>query len=212
MTITIFGATGKTGLNVVEKALDKGHSIKAFVRTPSKLGELKEKVTIIQGSIEDIDKINEAIKDSDCIISVLGHGKNTPANMQTNAIKNIINAMNTYGVKRLIALTGAGVAAEGDKPSFMNNIVSAILKLLAKAVYEDGINYTNEIKNSNLNWTVLRAPVLTQSKQSNKVGLGMVGDANLTFSIPRSDLAQKIIEILDDTTIFKKLPYIAKLK
>lgn len=212
MKITIFGATGKTGINVVEKALESGHTVRAFVRTPSKLGDLKDKVTIIQGSINDSEEIKDAIDGSDCVVSVLGHGKGTPANMQTDAIKNIITAMNTSGVKRLIALTGAGVYAQGDKPTFLNNTVSAILKLVAKSVFEDGLNYTEEITKSDLNWTVLRAPVLLQRTQTNTAKLGMVGDSNLKFFLNRVDLAQKMIEIIDDQSTFKKLPYIAQAK
>lgn len=211
MTITIFGATGKTGIKVIRKALENNYKVRAFVRTPSKLGDLQDKVSIIQGSINDLGAVKDAISGSDCVVSVLGHGKSTPANMQTEAIKNIIAAMNNLGVKRLIALTGAGVYAQGDKPSFINNSMSFVLKLVAKSVFEDGVNYTNEIKKTDLNWTVLRAPVLLQGKQTNKAKLGMVGD-NLRFFLSREDLAQKIIEIINDQSTFRKLPYIAQAK
>jgi putative NADH-flavin reductase len=212
MTITIFGATGRTGMQVIQKALESNIKVKTFVRNPAKLQQYQTKVEVITGSIDDYSAIKQAIQNSDCVVNVLGHSKNTPKDMQTTAIKNIIKAMQELNVARLITLTGAGVFAKGDKADFVNNVVTFILKTFLGSMYYDGVNSTELVTKSNLNWTVLRAPVLTNGEKTNRVELSMVGDKKLSFKISRKDLADKLINIIKDPSTFKKLPYIAQAK
>ena len=212
MTVLIFGASGKSGVELVKECLKNNFTVKCFVRNPQKLDEFKDRVKIIQGRVEDYEKIKESMNGVDCVMNVLGHSKNTPANMQTVAIKNIIQAMYSTGVKRLITLTGAGVFAEGDKPSTFDNLITSLLKFVSNARVVDGINFVEEIKKSDLNWTVFRAPILTNAPKTNNVKLTMVGDKSVNFSVSRKDIAQKFVEVINDSTTFKKLPYIATIK
>lgn len=212
MKIALFGGSGKSGLEFIPAALKEGHSIKALVRTPDKLKNLKEQIEIIQGSVEDSDLINKTIQGCDCVVSVLGHSKNTKPDMQTESIKKIIDSMNQEGIKRLIVLTGAGVFVDGDKPGFLDNFITFLLKLIAKSRITDGENFSKIVMESNLNWTVLRVPLLTNGKYTGKAKLGVVGDSDLQFKISRKDLASTIVKVLDDTSTFKKAPFLAQAK
>jgi len=212
MTVLIFGATGRTGIELIKECLANNINVKCYVRNPAKLNEFTDKVQIIEGSINDYPKIQESVVGVDCVMNVLGHANNTPKDMQTVAIKNIIKAMQFNNIKRLITLTGAGVIVEGDKPSFFDKLITTILKKVANARVLDGINFVEEIKKSDLNWTVFRAPILTNAPKSNNVKLTMVGDNSVKFSVSRKDIAQKFVEVINDSTMFNKLPYIAELK
>lgn len=51
MNIIVFGANGGVGKHFTKLALDKGHEVTAFVRSPSKLELVHELLTIIQGEL-----------------------------------------------------------------------------------------------------------------------------------------------------------------
>src|SRR5688500_18218794 len=72
MNILIFGASGATGRNLVSQALSQKHSVSAFVRDPSKLRLLGDHVKIIEGDVSDFQKVNEAVRDQDAVLSALG--------------------------------------------------------------------------------------------------------------------------------------------
>jgi putative NADH-flavin reductase len=207
MHITIFGATGKTGKFVVREALRRGHVVTAFVRTPSKLEDLDNKVKVIQGDVEEYAKVQSAIQGADAVISTLGHVKGSKPSFQTEAIQHIIKAMHESGVRRLIDLTGAGVAAEGDNPKFMDNMMTKLLAIVSPARIQDGLTHSGLIKVSDLDWTIVRTPVQTNS-ESTEYKVGKVGDAGLSLMSPRGAIAKFMIDILEQGSYIRELPVV----
>ena len=66
MRLTVFGATGKTGLLVCKQALEQGHAVTAYVRDPAKLDLLADQasaneLSVRVGSLEDKEAICEAV-------------------------------------------------------------------------------------------------------------------------------------------------------
>jgi putative NADH-flavin reductase len=70
--ITVFGATGETGKQVVEQALAAGYEVVAYARNPSKLNVSHEHLTVIQGELSDVALIETALKGADAVLSALG--------------------------------------------------------------------------------------------------------------------------------------------
>src|SRR5690349_3424814 len=103
MNIAIFGGTGKTGLLLIEKALKSGHTVTVFARTPSKISIQHNNLKIVKGELEEHGKIEEAIKNADAVLSVLGPTQKTKGLALANGIRNIVDAMKKNDVKRLIA-------------------------------------------------------------------------------------------------------------
>ena len=113
MKLTVFGASGRTGHLLVEQALQAGHEVTAFVRTPSKLGIKDARLAVVQGDVADVSQVRKAVARADVVLSVIGPARNSPPDMLSGAARNIVSAMQQEGVTRLIALTGAGVAGPG---------------------------------------------------------------------------------------------------
>ena len=57
MKLAIFGATGGTGIEIVEQALERGRSVTAFVRNPAQLADKGNRVTIVTGDIHDLKSV-----------------------------------------------------------------------------------------------------------------------------------------------------------
>ncbi|PYV76609.1 MAG: hypothetical protein DMG97_03810, partial [Acidobacteria bacterium] len=69
MKLVVLGATGATGLEVVRRATERGHSVTAFVRSPDRLGALKSQVTTQKGDLLDSLQLAQVIEGHDAVIS-----------------------------------------------------------------------------------------------------------------------------------------------
>src|SRR5436309_4769433 len=72
MRLFILGATGGTGRALIDQALERGHRVTAFVRSPQKLGSPREGVTVLQGDPRSVDELRAALPDHDAVLSALG--------------------------------------------------------------------------------------------------------------------------------------------
>lgn len=211
MKATLFGATGKTGRVVVAELLKNNYSVSALVRSKEKISEYHNKIEIVEGSIMRKEDIDRVLKNSDVVISTIGHVSDTEPDFQQKAIRLIIERMNVNKIRRLIVLTGAGVFAEGDHPGFIDRLMTKFLKAVSKNRIIDGENYVKEIMKSDLDWTIVRTPLQTNSG-SHPYGVGMVGDPNLRFKISRKNVAEFIVNSINDSRVIKTLPYISEIK
>lgn len=110
MTVTIFGATGMVGKQLVQQALFMGFTVKAFGRNvfTSHFFE-HENLHLIQGALFDEKEVFNAIMGSDAVLSVLGGSLDGTDKTRSLGMKNIVDQMEKSGVKRIIAVGGMGV-------------------------------------------------------------------------------------------------------
>ena len=208
MKLTLFGATGKTGLELLEQALEKGYEVTAYVRTPSKLTQQNSRLTVKQGDLSETDKVREAVRGADAVLSALGPVNNKPQTPLTEGFHVITDAMQQEGVKQLILVTGAGVPDPNDEPKFINHAISTLLKLMAGNVLKDSKGVVEVVKNSALDWTIVRVPRLTDKAATGTVKTGYVGTGPGT-QISRADVATFMLEQLKDDTWLRKAPAIS---
>jgi putative NADH-flavin reductase len=208
MKLAVFGATGRTGKPLVEQALQAGFEVVALVRTSSKLALQNPKLTVVQGDAMNQVDVDRVVQGSDAVVSVLGQAKGSPRDMQAIAITHIINAMNKYGVKRLVSLTGAGVDDPHDRPKLANHLIKLALKLMSGHVLKDAENHAETIRKSNLDWVIVRGPMLNDGPYTGNYRVGWVG-VNTGPRISRADLADFILKQTTDTTYLRQAPMVS---
>ena len=115
MILTIFGATGTVGKQLVKQALHMGHTVKAYGRNvyTGNLPE-NENLELVQGALFDEKPVLKAIKDSDAVLSVLGGAFDGADKTRSLGIKNIVAQMQKAGVNRIVAVGGMGVLNGAD--------------------------------------------------------------------------------------------------
>src|SRR5215213_3310193 len=106
MKIVVFGASRGVGWNVVEQALEAGHSVTAFVRSPSGFTMKYPNLTVYQGDAMNAAAVEKAIAGQDAVISALGPTRPPVPEMMETAAKNIVTGMKKHGVRRLVSTTG----------------------------------------------------------------------------------------------------------
>ena len=211
-TIALLGATGRSGVPFTKLALQQGHTIHALVRDPLKMTIQHPQLRVIKGDALNPVSINNILEGADGVVSFLGQDKASEADLQTKATSLIISAMKARQLRRFISITGGGVRdAAHDKPGFMDNMIVFIMKNLAGAsprnALADGISHAELIKQSGLNWTIVRGPMLTDdpARGTYKVGyVGTVGGIKLT----RADLAAFVLEEWENGEWTGKMPFV----
>lgn len=214
MKVTIFGATGGTGKLVVEQALAKGHRVTAFTRSPHKISTKAETLTIIEGDILETDKVSDAIQGAEAIISALGPADNKAEFVISRGMQHILAAMEAHSVSRLIVSTGAGVGDPNDNPKLINRIINFMLKTVSKNVYEDMAETIRLVRASSTNWTIVRAPMLTDDPSSGTIQVGWVGGGSdgapdIGMRLSREDFAAFMVDQLTDDSYLNQAPAIS---
>lgn len=209
MKISLFGATGKVGQHLVDQALERGDEVTAFVRDPSKLTTQQHKrLKVVQGDVLDPKDVEQAVAGTDAVLSTIGHTKTSSKDVLAEGIKNIIAAMNKHGVRRLVSLTGAGVRDPKDEPKLVDRIIGWLLKLLQKELLEDAIEQARMVKESHLDWEIVRAPVLTEGEKKGEYRIGYVGKESGT-TLSRADVADFMLKQTTDDTYLHQAPMVS---
>jgi putative NADH-flavin reductase len=166
--LLVLGATGGTGRLIVSQALARGHEVTALVRSPEKASDLKG-ARLVVGDVRDEKALREALKGQDAVISALG----TPASpfrevtLLSTAMRALVNAMNAAHVSRLVCITGMGAGDSAGHGGFLFD--NLIFPLLLKKVYADKNRQEAIIRDSGLDWILVRPSVL-----NDKPGRGSV--------------------------------------
>jgi len=208
MTLTILGATGKTGVHLLAQALDAGHQVRALVRDPAKVARTDEHMTLVQGNVRDAAAVARAIEGSDAVLSVLGPTRNAPDMDVSAGMAHVLAAMDAHEVRRLVVVAGAGVGAEGDRPGAFDRLIGLALRLAAKHVLADMQRTVELVRGSDRDWTVVRVPMLTDGPATSTLRVGMVGQGTGP-RLARADLAAFLLAQIDDRSHLRASPVVS---
>ena len=205
MKIVVFGASRGVGLEVVKQALEAGHLVTAFVRSPEKFTVTHANLTVFKGDSMDAEAVEKAIAGQDAVISALGPTRAPVPHMMETSAKNIVAGMKKHGVSRLVSTTGAGVRQPEDHPKFIDHFIGFLLNLLAKDVVLDSAANVKVIQASDMDWMVVRYPRLMDGEHKGRYQVGYVSKDSGT-QLSRADGADFVLKELIERKWLRKLP------
>ncbi len=209
MKLLILGASGKIGHLVTESALARGHSVTALVLDATKLGKLtQDKLKVIEGDATNQAVIDKAVRGVDAIISVLGHNRFTTIEMQSNAMRSITSAMHKHKVSRIVSLTGTGVYTEGDAPNLLDRGLTALLMFVDTKRIQDGIKHVEVLKDSDLDWVVLRTPKHLSAKKVSRYRV-TPNVKGVNWYVRRPNIVDYLVELAEAKKISSRMPVIS---
>ena len=209
LKIVVFGASGDTGTLLVEQALAEGYEVLAYVRNPSKLTLTNNHLTVVRGELSDPTAIEIAIKGAGAVLSTLGPrggSKNMPL---TAGMKNIIAAMKSQGVRRLIITSTLSATEPKDKLNFRTRSMVNLVKTTMHDAYEDIVNVAQTVRSSDLDWTIVRLTILNNKPKSGKVKAGYVDTGEIGIQTSRADVADFMLKQINDTKYLQESPAIS---
>lgn len=203
MKVAIFGATGSVGREAVKQALELGHEVTALVRDPSKVQITNDKLTLIQGDVLDPASVEKAVQGQDALLCILGAGRK--GTIRSEGTKNIIRAMEKAGVRRLICQSSLGVGDSRGNLNFWWKYV--MFGLLLRPAYADHVRQEEFVKQSDLDWTIIRPAAFTDGPRTGEYRHGFSADEKAaTLKISRADVADFLLKQLTDDTYLRKTP------
>lgn len=208
MKLAIFGATGGTGQHLVKQALERDYQVVAFTRSPEKLPSRSDGLAVVQGDVQDADKVEEAVAGADAVVSALGPTENKPTFTVSKGTQHIVAAMHRHGVERLVVSAGAGVPDPKDEPKLFNHTINFLLKLVSRWVYEDMRRTVEAVRHSDLRWTVVRVPMLTDDQPTGEVKVGYVGKG-MGPRLTRADMARFMLDQVESDEFVHQAPAIS---
>lgn len=206
--VTLFGATGRTGRRVLELLLRGDDEVSVLVRDPARLTVRTDGVRVVVGDVADRRAVDEAVAGAEVVLSLFGHVKGSSPTVQTDGTRNIVAAMQAHGVSRVISLSGGGVPAPGDRPKLADNVIRMLMRMVARTMLSDAVAHVGVLRDSGLDWTVVRAPRLTEAPGTGRFRVGMVG-VDASTSISRDDLADFLVAQVTDRRHVHELPFVS---
>lgn len=203
MKIVIFGAAGGTGSQLVEQAICAGHTVTAIVRNPDAWGIRHQDLEIIRGDVLHPDTYVNAMKGKDLVISCLGTATRKPTTLYSEGMKNITAVMQKAGLKRIICLSAGAVIVPPLGSFMMKFLVRNVLQKLLKHPYADMLIMEKELRNADLDWTVIRPPWLRDTPRTGQYRMAIGRPLANPSKISRADLADCILHLLDNKETFK---------
>lgn len=204
MNLLIFGASGGTGRCLVEQALSQGHHVTAFTRNAAKVSLQHPHLKIVSGDILNYDSVAAAMPGHDAVLSALGvylFHKNT---VLSDATRNIIRAMEAHGIKRFVCESALGIGDSRDQTSLFVELV--FYPLLLRHFFPDKERQELAIRQSGLDWVIVRPGRLTRGSRTGNYRHGFGPHEKIKGAVSRADTAEFMLRQLTDDTYLHQTP------
>ncbi len=205
MKLLIIGATRGIGRNVLTQALDKGYEVTALIRSTSKFDFTDEHLRIVRGDILDSEAVARALEDCDAVCVTIGINPTLKAvSVFSEGTRNVIGAMTKSGVQKLVCITGIGA---GDSKNHGGFFYDKIFRpFVLKTIYEDKDRQEEIVKNSGLQWVIVRPGFLTNGALSGQYRV-LTDLKDITVGkISRADVADFILKEIEHPSYTHQTP------
>lgn len=205
MRLTVFGATGGIGQEIVRQAVAAGHQVTAVVRDPARLSVPLSDVTVhTVARIDEPEALREAVAGRDAVLSALGSRGRKPDGIAERMTRGVLAAMEAEGTRRLLVVSAAPVAPEPADDPLLDRIMASAISAILKEVYADLTAMEAALAASVTDWTSVRPPKLTDGPLTGTYRMVHGSNPRSGRSISRADVAHAMLALIDDPAAMKQ--------
>ena len=204
MNLTVFGATGGIGREIVRQALGAGHRVTAVVRDPARLGVTGDALEVFRADLTDPKALRDAVAGRDAVLSGLGARSRKDAGVAARLTRVVLGAMEAEGVRRLVVVSAGPVGPEPEGAKLVDRAARGIVSALLRDVYADLREMEAELARSGTDWTSLRPPRLQNKPLTGTYRTVVGGFPPGGRFIARADVAHAMLAALDDAGTVKQ--------
>lgn len=208
MKLTVFGATGGIGREIVRQALAAGHEVTAVVRDPARLPEDLSparaaagdaaRLQVVQADLRDPEALRPAVAGHEAVLSGLGARRRADAGIATELTRTVLAAMAAEGVRRLVVVSAAPVGPPPEHNPPFDRAMIAVVKAALKDVYADLREMERALAESDTDWTSVRPPRLTDRPLTGVYRTVVGGTPDKGRTIGRPDVAHAMLAAVTD--------------
>jgi putative NADH-flavin reductase len=206
MNIAVIAANGRSGQAFVQKALAAGHTVRGGVLGQNFLAP-HPRLALMPCDATKKSDLGKLLAGQDAVVSFIGHVTGSPADVQTVAMQNIVAVMRQLGMQRIVSLTGTGVRFPGDAITLVDRLLNLAVRIVDPQRVRDGQQHVEVLKNSNLEWTIIRVLKL-QNVAPKPFTLREHGPTK--WYVGREEVAAAVLEVLEQHSFICKAPIISK--
>ena len=210
MRVALFGGSGFIGSSVLEELLETGHQVTALIRNPARVAA-RTGLIVVQGDVSDSAAVARTIDGAEAVISCLGSDRDEKQSVDflADALRSIIDAMEKFGVERLVAISGAGITVAGERKPFPHNAISAVVGMLARdTVAAKQREFAALEASSTIAWTAVRPTRVVNGSATDRPRV-TVNAEQLGMRVTRGDLARFMVRQLTDRSYIRLAPFIS---
>ncbi|MER6477802.1 NAD(P)-dependent oxidoreductase [Streptomyces filamentosus] len=206
MKLTVFGATGGIGQEIVRQALGAGHEVTAVVRDPARLAVTGERLVVHRADLGDAEALRPAVAGRDAVLSGLGARSRADAvgGIAARLTRPVLAAMEAEGVRRLVVVSAAPVGPAAAGEGLLDKAVLAVVGSVLKDVYADLRVMESELAAGAADWTSVRPPRLTNGPLTGRYRTVVGGTPPRGRTLARADAAHAMLAALDDPSTVRQ--------
>ena len=207
MKLIIFGSTGGTGRELVRQALERGHAVTAFAQDPAPLGS-RDGLSTVTGDVLDPVTVERAVAGHDVVLCALGKPATSPGRLRSEGTGNIVRSMQRSGLRRLLCISTIGI---GETHTLLPPLYKYVLvPTLLRRTFAEHARQEAVISSSELDWTIVRAGVLTDDTPTGRFRHGFPAtDGSVKVEIARADVADFMLDQIGETTYLRSAPSVS---
>jgi len=204
--LTVFGASGPTGQQVVDQAVGRGHEVTAVVTSTAPESRFPDEVDVVEANVYEGENIEETLNESTVVCNVIRHSKNSPPDYLTVCGAHILDAMEAAEVGRYLTVVPAAVQRDGEQFGVGESIGTSVFQLLRPTVTVDATNHVADVTARDLNWTVIRVLRLTEGTTTRQYTTGNISLG--IGSVSYGDVAAFLLDCCDRGIYLRMQPKI----
>lgn len=206
--IAVLGGGGRTGKYLVNQLISKGFQLKVLLRHPENFLIQSPMIEIVKGDAINAESIRKLVEGCDAIISVVGQRPGEPL-VASQATQNLLDAMNEFGIRRLVSLAGLNVDVPTDMKSKETQLATEWMKTNFPEIHADRQKSYSLFEESLADWTLVRVPFIEFQDASGELAVNL--EDCPSGKINAGSLAVFLVGQLSDETFFRKAPFVASV-
>jgi putative NADH-flavin reductase len=212
MRLTVFGATGRIGRELVVQGLAAGHEVTAVVRDRARVpegfavaeGDGGGRLTVFEADPADSESLREAVAGRDAVFSALGARKLSDAGVVTRLTRSVSAAMAAEGTRRLLVVSAAPLAGPPVGGPLYDRVLNSLVGVVFRKLYNDLRVMESELAESGLDWTSVRPPQLVDKPVTGVYRTAVDANPVRSRTIGRADVAHAMLAMVDDVGTVKR--------
>lgn len=205
MRVGVIGATRGIGREVVRQGLDRGHQMAVLARDPGRMEQAHTELAVLPGDIRSSSAVETLLGRVDAVCTTIGRSPSLrEVRVFSEGMRTVLDAMQRCAVRRLIAVTGIGAGDSRGHGGFLYDRI--VLPLVLRAIYEDKDREERLIRESGVDWTIVRPGFLTNGPRTGKYRAVVDLEGVRSGRISRADVAHFILEELENGRYLGQAP------
>ncbi|MGI5402261.1 NAD(P)-dependent oxidoreductase [Streptomyces sp. CA-135486] len=204
MRLTVFGATGGIGQEIVRQALASGHEVTAVVRDPSRFPITGPDLQVFKADLKEGESLRAAVAGRDAVLSALGARRRADAGIAAKLTRSVLWAMEAEQTRRLLVVSAGPLGPTPERTPLLDRTMLAVINMLLQDVYADLRAMEEELVSSATDWTSVRPPRLLNKPVTGAYRTVVGGNPRSGRTIGRADVAHAMLAMVDDPATVKQ--------